>query len=228
MSVQCNITCCLVSAPVVILVADLYMLLAQGLRQRLAQGPSCISIAQWTLNWQWLLTDAQAKYHVRVLTKICILPWRWRTRLLLNVVIWKGVPVPKPFGSENEPLLIQGNTVWHVSEHPLEIRANFTLPSSLESWPSCYCQVWVLSRTKSRWKGQGWEDRGWPRPGITPGVQGTNWVQWQRSSVDPLHRFQSDRWSWEERLSWFQTGVTGWGTWVFIQDRIGGSIYSDK
>ena len=25
------------------------------------------------------------------------------------------------------------------------------------------------------------------------GVQETNWVQWQRSSVDPLHRFRLDR-----------------------------------
>ena len=32
----------------------------------------------------------------------------------------------------------------------------------------------------------------------------------------------------EERLSWFQTGDTGWSTRVFIQDKTGGSIYSDK
>ena len=29
--------------------------------------------------------------------------------------------------------------------------------------------------------------------GITPGVQETNWVQQQRSSVDPMCRFQLDR-----------------------------------
>ena len=40
--------------------------------------------------------------------------------------------------------------------------------------------------------GRGWESRGWPRLGITPGVQETDWVQQQRSSIDPLRRFQSD------------------------------------
>ena len=48
-------------------------------------------------------------------------------------------------------------------------------------------------QTNSGSRGRGRESRGWPRPGITPGARETNWVQRQRSSVDPLRRFQSDR-----------------------------------
>ena len=47
-------------------------------------------------------------------------------------------------------------------------------------------------RTNSGSRGQGQKGRGWPRPGITPGAWETDWVQWQRSSIDPLCRFWSD------------------------------------
>ena len=53
--------------------------------------------------------------------------------------------------------------------------------------------LWVKVRTNSGSRGRGWEGRGWPRLGITPEAQKTDWVQRQRSSIDPLHRFQSDR-----------------------------------
>ena len=50
--------------------------------------------------------------------------------LLLDVVIRKGMPVHKLFaGEDSEALLVQGNTVWHVSGHALEIGANSTCPS---------------------------------------------------------------------------------------------------
>ena len=49
--------------------------------------------------------------------------------LLLEVVIRKGTPVLKLFAGEDEALLVQGNTVWHVSGHALEIGANSTRPS---------------------------------------------------------------------------------------------------
>ena len=49
--------------------------------------------------------------------------------------------------------------------------------------------VWMIFRSR----GRGWKGRGSPRPGITLGVRETDWVQQQRSSVDPLHRFWLDR-----------------------------------
>ena len=51
----------------------------------------------------------------------------------------------------------------------------------------------VKVRTNFGSRGRGRESRGWPRLGITPGARETNWVQQQRSSVDPLHRFWLDR-----------------------------------
>ena len=56
----------------------------------------------------------------------------------------------------------------------------------------------VKVRTNSGSRGQGQESRCWPRLGITPGARETDWVQRQRSSIDPLHRFRSDR------------GIRGW------------------
>ena len=53
--------------------------------------------------------------------------------------------------------------------------------------------LWVKVQTNSRSRGWGWKGRGWPRPGITLGAWETNWVQRQRSSIDPLCRFWSDR-----------------------------------
>ena len=51
----------------------------------------------------------------------------------------------------------------------------------------------VKVRMNSGSRGRGRKNRGWPRPGIAPGAWETDWVQRQRSSVDPLRRFRSDR-----------------------------------
>ena len=53
--------------------------------------------------------------------------------------------------------------------------------------------LWVKVQTNFGSKGRGRKSRGWPRLGITPGAWETVWVQQQRSSIDPLHRFWSDR-----------------------------------
>jgi len=43
--------------------------------------------------------------------------------LLLDVVVRKGAPILKLLASEDEALLVRGNTVRHISGHPLEIGA---------------------------------------------------------------------------------------------------------
>ena len=62
-------------------------------------------------------------------------------------------------------------------------------PQTLSSPGLLWVKVWPNSRSRE-W---GWKSWGWPRLGITLGVQETNWVQRQKSSIDPLHRFWSDR-----------------------------------
>merc|ERR1719361_1285587 len=49
---------------------------------------------------------------VKVLTKICIPPRRWRTKcsgLLLDVVVREGATILKLFASKDQPLLVWGN-----------------------------------------------------------------------------------------------------------------------
>ena len=53
--------------------------------------------------------------------------------------------------------------------------------------------LWVKVQMIFRSRGRGRKGRGSPRLGITLGVRETDWVQRQRSSVDPLHRFRLDR-----------------------------------
>ena len=64
--------------------------------------------------------------------------------------------------------------------------------SLLDPWYYCGVEKFCQVQGNSGLRGQGWKGSSWPRLGITPGVQETDWVQWQRSSIDPLHRFQSD------------------------------------